>query len=130
MEEVTNRGHAVFVKVASNKGAPGPDRQRVERVREHLSVVLENLAIALQNDAHRPGDIRRVWVPKTGGGERGLGIFPAWSIAWCKKPCGRLWNLGTSRRSRLEPGILPRKELPHGPSCGQAASGRRLRRGC
>ncbi len=90
MEEVTNRVHAAFVKVASNKGAPGPDRQRVERVREHLSVVLENLALALQNDAHRPGDIRRVWVPKAGGGERGLGIFPAWSIAWCKKPCGRL----------------------------------------
>lgn len=74
MEEVTTRLHAAFVKVASNKGAPGPDRQSVETVREHLSAVLENLAIALQNDTYRPGDIRRVWVPKAGGGERGLGI--------------------------------------------------------
>ena len=74
MEEVTSRLHAAFVKVASNKGAPGPDRQSVKMVRDHLGAVLENLADALQKETYRPGDIRRVWIAKAGGGERGLGI--------------------------------------------------------
>ena len=28
----------------------------------------------LLNGSYRPGDIRRVWLPKPGGGQRGLGI--------------------------------------------------------
>ena len=74
MEEVTGRLYAAFEQVASNKGAPGPDRQSIEQVREHLDVTLEKLKTELQNGTYRPGDIRRVWIPKAGGGERGLGI--------------------------------------------------------
>jgi group II intron reverse transcriptase/maturase len=74
MEEVTSRLRAAFVKVASNKGAPGPDRQSVEVVREQLDAVLKELADALEKDTYRPGDIRRVWIPKAGGDRRGLGI--------------------------------------------------------
>ena len=74
MEEVTRRLREAFVKVASNKGAPGPDRQGVEDVRKHLDVVLLELEDALRKETYRPGDIRRVWIPKAGGGERGLGI--------------------------------------------------------
>ncbi len=74
MEEVTSRLHAAFVKVASNKGAPGPDRQGIEDVRKHLDVVLSQLEEALREETYRPGEIRRVWIPKAGGGERGLGI--------------------------------------------------------
>jgi len=37
-------------------------------------VTLEKLKTELQNGTYRPGDIRRVWIPKAGGGERGLGI--------------------------------------------------------
>jgi len=74
MEEVTSRLRAAFEKVASNKGAPGPDRQSVDEVRKHLDSVLTNLEDGLLKETYRPGDIRRVWIPKAGGGERGLGI--------------------------------------------------------
>jgi len=60
--------------VASNRGAPGPDRQSIEQVREHLDELLPALETALRTDCYRPGDIRRVWIPKSGGGQRGLGI--------------------------------------------------------
>jgi group II intron reverse transcriptase/maturase len=74
MEEVVERLEQAFEKVATNRGAPGPDRQSIEQVREHLPVLLPELAAALLGGSYRPGDIRRVWIPKAGGGQRGLGI--------------------------------------------------------
>jgi group II intron reverse transcriptase/maturase len=74
MEEVTERLPEAFQKVASNKGAPGPDRQSIEQVRTHLSELLPELSAALLAGTYVPGDIRRVWIPKPGGGQRGLGI--------------------------------------------------------
>jgi RNA-directed DNA polymerase len=65
---------SAFEKVASNRGAPGPDRQSVEQVRRHLTKLLPALHTALLDGSFRPGMIRRVWIPKPGGGERGLGI--------------------------------------------------------
>ncbi len=60
--------------VFANKGASGPDRQTVNDVREHWGETKPNLIRALNNGTYKPGDIRRVWIPKYGGGERGLGI--------------------------------------------------------
>lgn len=76
MEEVASEGNLrrAFKRVASNDGAPGPDRQSIEEVAEHLEVLLPALNRALLSGSYRPGDIRRVWIPKPGGGERGLGI--------------------------------------------------------
>ena len=74
MEEVVERLELAFQRVASNKGAPGPDRQTIEEVRSHLPELLPKLSEALLKETYRPGDIRRVWIPKAGGGERGLGI--------------------------------------------------------
>jgi retron-type reverse transcriptase len=59
--------------VASNRGAPGPDRQSIEEVREHLSEIVPTLRAKLLDGSYRPGMIRRVWIPKAGG-QRGLGI--------------------------------------------------------
>ncbi len=61
-------------KVASNKGAPGPDRQSVEEVTAHASRLLPQLSEALLSGNYQPGDIRRCWIPKSSGGSRGLGI--------------------------------------------------------
>lgn len=74
LERVVERLEAAFDKVAANKGAPGPDRQRIEQVARHLSEILARLRACLLDGSYRPGDIRRVWIPKAGGGERGLGI--------------------------------------------------------
>ena len=74
MEEVTERLETAFEKVASNKGAAGPDRQNVDQVRTHLPTLLPALRAALLDGSYIPGDIRRVWIPKSNGGQRGLGI--------------------------------------------------------
>lgn len=74
MEAVCERLNDAFQNVARNRGAPGPDGQGIEQVRKHLPEVLSALASALLQGTYTPGDIRRVWIPKAGGGERGLGI--------------------------------------------------------
>ena len=74
MEEVAKGLGEAFLKVASNKGAAGPDGNSIEEVREHLDELLPSLGEALLAGSYRPGDIRRVWIPKAGGGQRGLGI--------------------------------------------------------
>lgn len=61
-------------KVVQNKGAPGVDGQSVEAVLAHSKELLPRLRRALLEGSYCPGDIRRVWIPKPGGGERGLGI--------------------------------------------------------
>ncbi len=63
-----------FEQVAANQGAPGPDRQTIEEVRKHLSEILPRLQTELLKGRYEPGMIRRVWIPKSGGGQRGLGI--------------------------------------------------------
>ena len=76
MEEVASDENLMraFERVASNDGAPGPDRQSVDEVREHLDDTLPALHSALLNGSYRPGMVRRVWIPKPVGGQRGLGI--------------------------------------------------------
>jgi len=76
MEEVassTNLKEA-FRQVASNHGAPGADGKTIEQVHEHLEETLRRLRRELLAGTYRPGEIRRVWIPKSGGGQRGLGI--------------------------------------------------------
>lgn len=76
IEEVSSEKNLreAFRQVASNKGAPGPDRRSVGWVREHLEEILSNLQRELLSGSFLPGQIRRVWIPKPGGGQRGLGI--------------------------------------------------------
>lgn len=76
MKEVASEENLrlAFEKVASNEGAPGPDRKSVAEVREHLDDVIPTLHVTLLEGSYRPGMIRRVWIPKAGGGQRGLGI--------------------------------------------------------
>ncbi len=74
MEEVAYRLTDALLKVASNKGAPGPDGQTIEALLEQWPVVLPRLQADLLSGMYRPGVIRRAYIPKAGGGQRGLGI--------------------------------------------------------
>lgn len=74
MEEVADRLTDALLKVASNKGAPGPDGQTVEALAEQWLTVLPRLQADLVAGRYRPGVIRRALIPKPGGGQRGLGI--------------------------------------------------------
>jgi RNA-directed DNA polymerase len=76
MEEVADDANlrCAFEEVAQNKGAAGPDGQAIEDVRKHLEDLLPRIKRELLEGKYQPGMIRRVWIPKPGGGERGLGI--------------------------------------------------------
>ena len=74
MQEVCAHLSLAFLSVESNRGAPGPDRQTVQLVREHWPQILSSLQQTLLDGTYRPGDIRRVWIPKATGGQRALGI--------------------------------------------------------
>jgi RNA-directed DNA polymerase len=60
--------------VARNKGAAGVDGRSVAEVVEASRQLLPELRRQLLSGHYQPGDIRRVWIPKPGGGDRGLGI--------------------------------------------------------
>ena len=63
-----------LLNVARNQGAPGVDGHSVAKVVQAAHKLLPQLQRALLNGTYQPGDIRRVWIPKPGGGQRGLGI--------------------------------------------------------
>jgi len=59
MEEVVSRLREAFANVASNGGAPGPDRQTIDAVSRHLDETLTVLERSLIDGSYRVGDIRR-----------------------------------------------------------------------
>lgn len=63
-----------LLNVARNKGAAGVDGRSVDEVVAAAPRLLSYLRRELLAGTYRPGDIRRVWIPKPGGGQRGLGI--------------------------------------------------------
>jgi RNA-directed DNA polymerase len=76
LEEVASEANLAraLLNVVRNKGAPGIDGQTVEEAEAQAPRLLADLRRDLLAGRFCPGDIRRVWLPKPGGGERGLGI--------------------------------------------------------
>lgn len=74
MEGVVGSLDEALVDVVRNKGAPGPDGRTVHDVQATWSHVRSNLARNLMEGTYRPGQLRRVELPKPGGGVRQLGI--------------------------------------------------------
>lgn len=74
MDAVIERLSEAFSKVEANRGAPGPDGRTLDMMRKHFGEWLPRLEAALLEGTYMPGEIRRVWIPKAGGGQRGLGI--------------------------------------------------------
>jgi len=64
-----------YERVKANKGAPGVDGQSVEMIEsEGLEEWLNGLRNDLRGKTYQPQPVRRVMIPKPGGGERPLGI--------------------------------------------------------
>lgn len=60
----------------SNQGAPGVDGQNFWGIEQGVGLQewLASLRKELQDQTYQPGPVRRVMIPKPGGGERALGI--------------------------------------------------------
>lgn len=63
-----------LLHVAANQGAAGVDGKSVAEVMAESHRLLPRLRAELLSGNYQPGDVRRVWIAKPGGGQRGLGI--------------------------------------------------------
>jgi RNA-directed DNA polymerase len=61
-------------RVERNKGAPGVDKMPVEDLRGYLKLHWVRIKEELLNGTYRPQPVKRVEIPKPGGGVRKLGI--------------------------------------------------------
>jgi len=66
--------HAAWKAVVANDGAPGIDGMRCEELVGHLQRHGEAIAAKLLAGRYTPSPVKRVTIPKPGGGERHLGI--------------------------------------------------------
>ncbi len=74
MESVIEQLDVALLHVVRNKGAPGPNGRSVKEVQVDWLRTRRKLAKQLRAGTYQPGPIRRVEIPKPGGGVRGLGI--------------------------------------------------------
>ena len=76
MEEVCERGNLerALKRVESNRGSPGVDGMKVQDLRGHLVDHWPAIREQLLNGAYRPMPVKRVDIPKPGGGMRQLGV--------------------------------------------------------
>ena len=65
---------AALKRVKQNKGSPGIDGMTVEALSDHLRVHWPSLREQLLTGTYQPQPVRRHVIPKSGGGERELGI--------------------------------------------------------
>jgi RNA-directed DNA polymerase len=65
---------AAWKRVKANKGSAGVDRRTVQDTGEYLKVAWPAIKVQLLDGAYRPEPVRRVGIPKPGGGVRELGI--------------------------------------------------------
>lgn len=76
MEAVVERRNlqAALKRVKQNKGSPGIDGMTVGELSDHLRVHWPRLREQLLAGTYQPQPVRRQTIPKSGGGERELGI--------------------------------------------------------
>ena len=65
---------AAWQQVQKNKGSHGVDRMSIERFAMKQEQYLLELQQALKEGSYQPLPVKRVFIPKAGGGERPLGI--------------------------------------------------------
>ena len=66
--------HKALKSVEANDGAGGVDGMRTEELRPYLKVHWHKLRESILNGSYRPSPVRKVEIPKAGGGKRMLGV--------------------------------------------------------
>ena len=76
MEKIVSRGNmmAAYSRVVSNKGAPGVDEMPVTALKGYLKEEWPRIREELLTGTYHPQPVRKVEIPKPGGGTRMLGI--------------------------------------------------------
>lgn len=76
MEVVTERENMKMAleKVVRNEGSPGVDGMTVKELAQHLATNWDRIKEQLLSGTYKPSPVRRVEIPKPGGGKRPLGI--------------------------------------------------------
>jgi len=76
IEKVVERGNMnrAWKRVKANHGGPGPDGKTVEETEAWLKLNGRGLAEAIRTGRYQPQAVKRVAIPKPGGGTRELGI--------------------------------------------------------
>ncbi|MEO1857468.1 MAG: group II intron reverse transcriptase/maturase [Rubritalea sp.] len=76
MAQVCLRANLVkaYKRVRANKGSAGVDGMTVDDLKLYLSSHSEELFQSLRDGSYRPQAVRKVMIPKPGGGKRQLGI--------------------------------------------------------
>ena len=76
LEEVVERQNmrAAYQQVKRNAGAPGIDGMSVEELGPHLREEWQRIKEALLAERYEPQPVKRVEIPKPGGGVRQLGV--------------------------------------------------------
>jgi len=76
MEKIVSRGNmmAAYSRVVSNKGAAGVDKMPVTSLKSHLQTEWPRIKEELLAGKYHPQLVRKVEIPKPGGGTRMLGI--------------------------------------------------------
>ncbi|NHW39019.1 group II intron reverse transcriptase/maturase [Paenibacillus aceris] len=69
-----NNLRLAYKRVVQNGGAPGVDRVTVAELQAYLKTNWETVKTELQTGTYRPAPVKRVEIPKPGGGVRQLGI--------------------------------------------------------
>jgi group II intron reverse transcriptase/maturase len=76
LTQVVARANMVLAwkRVKANRGSAGVDGLTIEATIEHLKTEWPRIREELQTGRYRPQPVRRVQIPKSGGGKRELGI--------------------------------------------------------
>ena len=76
MEAVLERGNmrVAYERVVANKGSAGVDGMTVDQLDGYVRENWPSIKAALLSGTYQPQPVRRVEIPKPGGGERTLGI--------------------------------------------------------
>lgn len=61
-------------RVKSNKGVPGVDKMTVNEIDEYLKKNIENIKQSILEKRYKPQPVKRVYIPKSNGKKRPLGI--------------------------------------------------------